>query len=106
MTLTTLLRATLVVAAAALAGCTEFDPEDLPPLGDFRLGHNVVLAQDVVKGPFSRDATEDELTAALGAEVEKRLLGYDGDGLYHLGVSIGGYVLALPACRSSTRRNR
>lgn len=96
MTPTTLLRPVLVAAAAFLAACAPFDPENLPPLGDFRLGHNVVLAQEVAKGPFSRDVSKAELTTALADAVEKRLIGYDGDGLYHLGISIGGYVLALP----------
>lgn len=94
MTLTSLLRTAALVAAGLMAACTPFDPDNLPPLGDFRLGHNVVLAKDVQKGPFSRDATPEELTTALADAVERRLVGYDGDGLYHLGISIGGYVLA------------
>ena len=89
-------RAVAFAGLAVLAACASFDPEDLPELGDFRLGHNVVLAEGVTKGPFSRDATPEELSAALADAIEKRLIGYDGDGLYHLGVSIGGYVLAQP----------
>lgn len=96
MILSTFSRAALAVLALGLSACTTFEPEDLPPLGDFRLGHNVVLAQGVTKGPFSRDAEPEELTEALAEAIEDRLLGYDGDGLYHLGISIGGYVLALP----------
>jgi len=88
------LTAALLLLAAA---CTNIDPNGpLVPLGDFRLGHNVVRAIDVQKGPFSRDATEDELTKALTAAVEERFIRYDGDGLYHFGISIGGYVLAQP----------
>jgi hypothetical protein len=79
------------------AACTNLDPNGpLVPLGDFRLGHNVVRAIDVQKGPFSRDATEDELSTALAAAVEERFIRYDGGGLYHFGISIGGYVLAQP----------
>lgn len=80
-----------------MAACTNLDPNgELVPLGDFRLGHNVVRAIDVQQGPFSRDATEDELSAALAAAVEERFIRYDGDGLYHFGISIGGFVLAQP----------
>jgi hypothetical protein len=81
----------------ALAACANTDPAGpLVPLGDFRLGYNHVIAPDVQKGPFSRDASEDELSRALEAAIEERFGRYDGDGLYHFGISIGGYVLAQP----------
>ncbi len=80
-----------------LAACTNTDPNGpLPDLGDFRLGNTIVRAIDVQKGPFSRDATQSELTEALEAAMVERFVRYDGDGLYHLGLSIGGYVLAQP----------
>ncbi|KKK98214.1 hypothetical protein LCGC14_2644980 [marine sediment metagenome] len=85
--------ALFVVLFAAACTTTQSTP---PALGDFRLGHNVVLAQTPQKGPFSRDATSTELTTALSRAIEQRLDVYDGNGLYHLGVSIGGYVLAQP----------
>jgi len=93
-TVSRLITASLLMLAAA---CTNLDPNGaLVPLGDFRLGHNVVRAIDVQKGPFSRDSNEAELSAALAAAVEERFVRYDGDGLYHFGISIGGYVLAQP----------
>ncbi|WP_226782206.1 hypothetical protein [Oceaniglobus trochenteri] len=80
-----------------VAACANTDPDgELLPLGDFRLGHVVVRAIDVQQGPFSRDATEDELSEALAAAVKRRFIRYDGNGLYHFGISIGGYVLAQP----------
>ncbi len=66
------------------------------PLGQFRLGHNIAIADDTVRGPFSRAFTEVQLEAAVQNAVAKRLRRYDGDGLYHLGIYIGGVVLAQP----------
>lgn len=87
----------LALALLGLTACANTDPNGaLAPLGDFRLGYNHVIAPDVQKGPFSRDATEDELSAALAGAIEERFGRYDGDGLYHFGISIGGYVLAQP----------
>jgi hypothetical protein len=90
-----------LVAAAALltlAACAERADlnEPVVPIGDFRLGHNVVVAKDTTEGPFSRDATEQELEAALASEIDQRLRRYDGDGLYHIGVRIEAFVLGQP----------
>lgn len=91
------LRCLAVLLLSLTAACTDLDPNGpLKPLGDFRLGYNFVRATGVQKGPFSRDATENELTASMTEAVETRLGRYDGDGLYHLGIAIGGYVLAQP----------
>ncbi len=65
-------------------------------MGDFRLGHNVVVAENAQIGPLSRVASEEELQSALAAAVEERLGSYDGERLYHLGIGINAYVLALP----------
>ncbi len=66
------------------------------PLGDFKLGHNVVVSPKAVRGPLSRGATEAELNAALQKAIDERFGRYEGDRLYHLGVSVEGYVLAAP----------
>lgn len=66
------------------------------PLGDFRLGHNVVVAPKAMRGPLSRAATEAELTGALQGAIAERFGRYDGARLYHFGVSVEGYVLAAP----------
>ena len=81
----------------ALAACGERRIEPDPePIGDFRLGHAIALAENATEGPFSRDAGEEELEAEITEAVRVRLGRYDGDGLYHLGINVGGYVLAQP----------
>ena len=85
----------LMLTVAACNGAA--DLQDAPePLGDFRLGHNIVVAPKVVKGPLSRNATEEELTTALQTAIAERFDRYEGEKLYHFGVSVEGYVLAAP----------
>lgn len=82
--------------AVALAACT--DASDLggapADLGDFRLGHNVVVAPKLFKGPFSREASEAEWIAVVETAIDERFGRYEGTRLYHLGISVDGYVLA------------
>ncbi|QFU09574.1 hypothetical protein PARPLA_00867 [Rhodobacteraceae bacterium THAF1] len=80
----------------SLAGCITPPVSENADLGDFRLGYNIVQANGVKQGPFSRTVTGPELTGAMEQALETRLARYNGDGLYHIGVSIGGYVLAQP----------
>ncbi len=84
----------LLVASA----CTNANDLDEEPayLGNFRLGHNVVVAPNLTKGPASRGATREEWIDAMTRAMTERFTRYDGDKLYHLGVSIEGYVLAIP----------
>ena len=88
----------LLISLTVMA-CSTAD-EDLTqppePLGQFRLGHNIAIADNVTKGPFSREFTETQLEASVQNAVAKRLRRYDGDGLYHLGIVVGGIVLAQP----------
>lgn len=87
-----------LLAILALSACGAEEDLSLPPepLGQFRLGHNIAIADDVMKGPFSREFTVDQLEASVQNAVAERLRRYDGDGLYHLGIVIGGVVLAQP----------
>ena len=93
-------RACLLIAMTiGLAACGGADEDlSLPPepLGQFRLGHNIAIADDVARGPFSRQFTEVQLETAVQNAVAKRLRRYDGDGLYHLGIVVGAVVLAQP----------
>lgn len=88
----------ICLALLALAGCTT--PPDLAqpvePIGDFRLGHNIVVSEAPTQGPMSRDATDEELEEAVRLALAERLERFDGDGLYHLGVKVEAYVLAQP----------
>ncbi len=86
--------ALLVLAAA----CTDVsDLQEAPAdLGQFRLGHNVVVASKMRQAALSRDATEEEWVAALQAAVEERFGRYEGERLYHLGISVEGFSIAPP----------
>lgn len=87
----------LLALTVTLTACAQTeDVAEKLDLGDFTLGHNIVIAPDLTKGPTSRDATPEELTTALKAQLDKRLGRYDGDRMVHLGVNIGAYVLARP----------
>ncbi len=90
----------LKVAAlcVAMAGCSASGSKlgEMADLGAFKLGHNVVVSENATKGPFSRTASTEELQASLVAEIDRRIGRYTGTQFYHLGVSIDGYILALP----------
>ncbi len=87
----------LLAILATIAGCTPATPDEpLEQLGEFNLGYNVVVASKMRKGPVSRPATEDEWVTALKSAVDERFSQYDGDQLYHLGISVEGYMLAPP----------
>ncbi|MBV1927090.1 MAG: hypothetical protein KUG62_08015 [Rhodobacteraceae bacterium] len=65
-----------------------------PPLGDFKLGHNIVVTSKMQKGPISREASEEEWKEVLTGAIGDRFGRYDGEGLYHFGISVEGYMLA------------
>ncbi len=83
---------------AALSACTNANDLDEGPvdLGNFSLGHNIVVAPKMVKGPVSREASKEEWIASLTSAVDERFGRYEGEKLYHFGVSVEGYVLAAP----------
>lgn len=93
-----MIRFLTAVSVLFLAACAAEEDLSLPPepLGQFRLGHNIAIADNVQRGPFSRDFTEAQLEASVQNAVALRLRRYDGDGLYHLGIVVGGIVLAKP----------
>lgn len=69
--------------------------EAVVPIGDFSLGFAVPrVAEEVTKGPVSRDATADEWKDALKPAFETRFRRFEGERVYHIGVSVEGYVLA------------
>jgi len=97
--ITTRLRLALLLAAAALlAACADGRNlgEERPQLGDFRLSHNIAVASNAQIGPFSRTATAEEWEESIRNAVARRFERYEGDRLYHIAVSVDGYVLAMP----------
>lgn len=89
---------TLLVLCASLGACTASRDLTKPPepIGRFLLGHAIVVAPNLVKGPVSREATPEEWIAGVDKAVEDRFRRFDGDYYYHLGISVEGYVLAQP----------
>ena len=83
---------------AMLSACAPMaTPEDpLADLGAFRLGHNVVVASKARTGPISRAATTQEWEAVMKNAIANRFGRYQGDQLYHLGISVEGFMLAPP----------
>ena len=83
---------------AALAACAAPDPltDDLPSMGDFRLGHNIVVAENMQQIPPSREATPEQWVEIMTAEIDRRFGDYEGDRLYHIGIAVDGYALAPP----------
>jgi hypothetical protein len=88
----------ILVSLLALSACNGAWDLDEPavPLGDFNLVHNIAVASKAQKGPFSREATEEQLTEALAAATAERFDRYEGSRNYHFGMSVEGYVLAQP----------
>lgn len=87
----------LALSLAVLAGCAANDLDEPPvPLGDFSLGLNVVVADNMQKVPISRDATVDEWEAAMKKAVDERFGRYEGTKLYNFGISVDAYALAPP----------
>ncbi len=85
----------LLSLLALLVGCTAATPDEpLEALGEFKLGHNIVIAAKAQKGPVSRQASEEEWVNAMTAAVAERFGRYQGSQLYHLGISVEGYLLA------------
>ena len=91
-------RLAALAAAGFLAACAAPDPleEDLPDMGNFRLAHNIVVADNMQQVPPSREATPEEWEEILTAEIDRRFGGYEGDKLYHIGIAVDGYALAPP----------
>ncbi|MDJ0993662.1 MAG: hypothetical protein QNI90_08815 [Dinoroseobacter sp.] len=84
-------------AALGLAACeNNAELTEKVDLGNFQLGFAVVVADNARQGPFSRDATAEQIEEAVGAEIERRFERYEGGKDFHLGVSIDGYIIAEP----------
>ena len=85
--------AVLFLAAGCSAGQLADAPRDL---GDFKLGHSVVVADNTSSIPLSRRASEEELMLSLDQAIDERFGDYSGSQFYHIAVNVGGYMLAPP----------
>ena len=88
----------LMISLMFVVACTNANDLDKGPvpLGNFSLGHNIVVAPKLTKGPLSREADKDAFIKAMQDAVDERFGRYEGDRLYHFGISLEGYVLAQP----------
>lgn len=94
---------TLVRFFAAMAGlvflaaCAGNDLSEPPKdFGDFQLGYNIVVAKNAKPVGPSRQATPAEWEAAIKTAMQERFGRYQGDKLYHIGIGVDGYALAVP----------
>ncbi|OUD09442.1 hypothetical protein BVC71_06195 [Marivivens niveibacter] len=88
-----------MMALAVLTACGGIrdDLTERPDqIGNFLLAHNIVVANDPQKGPFSRDVTDEEWKEAIQSAVQDRLGRYEGDAWYHVAVVVQAYVAAMP----------
>lgn len=80
-----------------LSACQNSDLQKPPvPLGDFALGLNIAVADNVQKVPISRQVTPDQWETEIKKAVDARFGRYNGTKLYNIGISIDGYALAPP----------
>ena len=87
-----------LIAALVLSACASGRElrDERAELENFYLGHAIVVADNATVGPASRRAEPEQWQETLTTEMRRRFSRYDGDRLYHLGVSVDGYVLAIP----------
>lgn len=91
------LLALVTVTLMACSGAGKNVPApDQVSMGNFALGHLAVVVEKPKQGPFSRNATDEELKAALEAGLQRRFGGYQGSKFYHVGVKLDLYALAVP----------
>lgn len=91
-------RIAILGAVALLSACANgaIMGDQRPELAGFRLAHNIVLTENTVKGPLSRDGDLDEIRSTLRTEICRRFERYEGERLYHLAVNVDAYILAVP----------
>ena len=88
-----------MIAVAALAACQTNDLKEPPvALGDFALGLNVVVADQVQMVPLSRKTTPEAWETAMKKAIDDRFgeKRYAGTRLYNIGIAVEAYALAPP----------
>jgi len=88
----------LLAASAALTGCGTTNDLSKPPtpFGEFQLGYDIVVADKAEPVGPSRKATPEEWQTAMKTAIDARFRRYDGNKLYHFGVTVNAYALAVP----------
>lgn len=85
------------LAFGLLSACAGENVVEAPvDLGNFKMGHNIVVADNPQKVPISRDADPQDWDDSLTAAMQARLGRYEGDKFYNIGVSVDAYALAPP----------
>lgn len=88
-----MVRRAWVLGLFILAGCEVPPPEPVildQPLGQFRLGHNIAIADEVPRGELGEELSDTEIEAEIQSAIAARMRWLDGDGLYHIGTVVGG----------------
>ena len=89
----------LMASLALLAACGDKTPladQPVEPIGEFRLVHNIVTVNHIQKVQPSRDVPPQEWDDAVTEAIQARMGRYQGSQMYHLGVNILGYSVAVP----------
>lgn len=87
----------ILLGASLVASCQKNDLAEPPvPLGNFELGLNIVVADNMEKVPISRPATVEEWESAIIKAVDNRFGRYEGQKLYNIGIAVDGFALAPP----------
>jgi hypothetical protein len=87
----------VLLGVSLLASCQKNDLAEAPvPLGNFKLGLNIIVADNMKKVPISRPATVEEWETALTKSVGDRFGRYDGTKFYNIGIAVDGFALAPP----------
>ncbi len=87
----------LTLGVSLLTACQKNDLAEAPvPLGNFALGLNIVVADNMKKVPISRPATVEEWETAIIKSVDDRFDRYSGSKLYNIGIAVDGFALAPP----------
>tara|TARA_B110000483_G_C18202740_1_gene546025 strand:- start:698 stop:1249 length:552 start_codon:yes stop_codon:yes gene_type:complete len=85
----------LLCSACSISNYSKEIPT-IPNIGNFKLGHLVVKAENAQKGFFSRKASKQTLEKTLKEKLSKLLINQNGDHFFHISAIISGYVLAQP----------
>lgn len=96
MTLVRLFRVIFAVfALVGLFGCDAHDAGEPPrPMGNFRMGLNIVVPDMAQTIALSRQATPEEWKTVMTQAMQDRFGSYTGDKMFDFGISIDGYMLA------------